>query len=72
MRGGGRRQAYCLVATVGGRVLEGKLTSGGNLVWRQLAAMNEERPARMEAPEWAQRWLTGIDKRRFSKAMRGA
>jgi hypothetical protein len=61
-----------LVATAGGRVLEGKLTSRGKLVWRQLAAMNEERPTRMEAPEWAQRWWTGIHKRRFSKARRGA
>jgi hypothetical protein len=45
-----------LVATVGGRVFEGKLTKGFRLRWRQLAAMNEEQPSRMEAPSWAQRW----------------
>jgi hypothetical protein len=45
-----------LVATVGGRVLAGKLTRDRKLKWRQLAAMNEERPIRMEAPDWAQHW----------------
>ena len=45
-----------LVATVGGRVLEGKLTKSNKLLWRQLAAMHEEQPARMEAPKWAQKW----------------
>jgi hypothetical protein len=45
-----------LVATVGGRVFEGKLTKDRKLRWRQLAAMNEEQPSRMEAPKWAQRW----------------
>jgi hypothetical protein len=45
-----------LVATAGGRVLEGKLTRDRKLKWRQLAAMNEERPIRMEAPDWAQHW----------------
>ena len=45
-----------LVATAGGRVLEGKLTRDRKLKWRQLAAMNEERPIRMEAPGWAQHW----------------
>jgi hypothetical protein len=45
-----------LVATIGGRVLGGKLSRGQGLVWRQLAAMNEEKPAAMETAEWAQRW----------------
>jgi hypothetical protein len=45
-----------LVAAVGGRILAGKLMRNGKLLWRQLAAMHEERPARMEAPEWATRW----------------
>jgi hypothetical protein len=45
-----------LVATAGGRVLAGKLTRDRKLKWRQLAAMNEERPIRMEAPDWAQHW----------------
>jgi hypothetical protein len=45
-----------LVATVGGRVLAGKLTETNKVRWRQLAAMNQEKPARMEAPGWAQRW----------------
>jgi len=45
-----------LVATVGGRVLAGKLTKKNELLWRQLASMQEERPTRMEAPAWAQRW----------------
>ena len=44
-----------LVATVGGRVLEGKL-KGGKLLWRQLAAMQDEKPAPMVAPDWAQNW----------------
>jgi hypothetical protein len=45
-----------LVATAGGRVLEGKLTKDRGLLWRQLIAMNEEKPTPMETPEWAQRW----------------
>ena len=45
-----------LVATVGGRVLAGALTKRNKLVWRQLAALNEEQPGRMEAPGWAQHW----------------
>jgi hypothetical protein len=45
-----------LVATVGGRVLAAKLTRGRTLLWRQLAAMNEDQPVRMETPGWAQRW----------------
>jgi hypothetical protein len=45
-----------LVAAVGGRVLAGKLTKKNELRWRQLAAMNEEKPGRMEAPLWAQHW----------------
>jgi hypothetical protein len=44
-----------LVATVGGRVLAGRLTKN-KLQWRQLASMHEERPTPMEAPAWAQRW----------------
>jgi len=45
-----------LVAMVGGRVLAGKLTAKNKLVWRQIASMQEEKPARIEAPSWAQRW----------------
>jgi hypothetical protein len=45
-----------LVATVGGRVLAGKLTKKDELFWRQLASMQEERPTPMEAPAWAQHW----------------
>jgi hypothetical protein len=45
-----------LVATVGGRVLDAKITKDGELKWRQLAAMNDEQPERMEAPKWAQKW----------------
>jgi hypothetical protein len=46
-----------LVVTVGGRVLVGELTKKKRkLRWRQLAAMHEEKPIRMEAPDWAQRW----------------
>jgi hypothetical protein len=40
---------------MGGRVLEGKL-KGGKLLWRQLAAMQDERPVPMVAPDWAQHW----------------
>ena len=45
-----------LVATVGGRVLAGRLTKHNKLQWRQLASMQNERPAPMEAPAWAQQW----------------
>jgi hypothetical protein len=45
-----------LVATVGGRVFAGKLKKNDKLVWRELKAMNDERPSRMEAPPWAQHW----------------
>jgi hypothetical protein len=46
-----------LVATVGGRVLASKVTKKKNtLQWRQLAALHEEKPSRMEAPDWAQHW----------------
>ena len=45
-----------LVVTVGGRVLAGKLTKKNELRWRQLTSMHEEKPIRMEAPDWAQHW----------------
>jgi hypothetical protein len=45
-----------LVATVGGRVMVGKVTSRNKLIWRQLASTHEDRPIRMEAPDWAQHW----------------
>jgi hypothetical protein len=45
-----------LVATVGGRVLEGDLTRKNKLRWHQLASMHEERPTPLEAPTWAQHW----------------
>jgi len=49
-------QSGRLVATAGGRVLEGWFTQARGLIWRQLAAMNEEKPEPIESPEWAQRW----------------
>ncbi len=45
-----------LVAAVGGRIMAAKLTKSRGLRWRQLAAMNEEKPVPMEAPEWARHW----------------
>jgi len=46
-----------LVATAGGRVVAGKLTRDRKrLVWRQLADLHEEKPTRLEAPDWAQQW----------------
>jgi hypothetical protein len=45
-----------LVATVGGRVFAGKLTRSNKLLWRQLISTHEDRPTRLEAPDWAQRW----------------
>jgi hypothetical protein len=45
-----------LVATIGGRVLAGRLTNGNSLQWRQLADFQEERPESLETPAWAQRW----------------
>ena len=45
-----------LVATTGGRVLTGTLLQDKRLVWRQLASMEPDRPARLETPAWAQRW----------------
>jgi hypothetical protein len=45
-----------LVAAAGGRVLAGRLTRKRELVWRQLISTHEDRPSRMEAPEWARRW----------------
>jgi hypothetical protein len=45
-----------IVAAVRAASSTGKPTKGGKLLWRQLAARNEERLVRMEAPDWAQRW----------------
>jgi hypothetical protein len=45
-----------LVAAVGGRILEGSLNRRNQLEWRQLASLADEKPERMVAPEWAQRW----------------
>ena len=45
-----------LVATAGGRVLEGRLMKDRRLSWRQLTAMNEEKPTPMETAKWAQQW----------------
>jgi hypothetical protein len=45
-----------LVATAGGRILEGKIDRHHGLRWRQIAAFQDEKPERMEAPEWARRW----------------
>lgn len=49
-------QSGRLVATVGGRVLAGKLTEMSQLRWRELANLSEEKPVRMEAPDWARHW----------------
>ena len=46
-----------IVATVGGRVLAASRKFGEPLRWQVLADFHEERPQRMEAPEWAQRWM---------------
>ncbi len=61
-----------LVATVGGRVAAGKLTRDKRLVWRQLADLHEEQPARLEAPDWAQRWQPLPRRRRRQKPATGA
>jgi hypothetical protein len=49
-------QSGRLVATVGGRVLAGTLNSKDQLHWRELANLSREKPARMEAPDWAKHW----------------
>jgi hypothetical protein len=53
-----------LVATVGGRVLSGKLTRDKRLVWRQLTDLHEEKPTTLEAPDWAQQWTPSLRRRR--------
>jgi hypothetical protein len=45
-----------MVAAAGGRILEGKFDRRHGLRWRQLAAFQNEKPERMEAPEWARHW----------------
>jgi hypothetical protein len=45
-----------LVATVGGRILEGAIDRHHGLRWRQLADFKDEKPTRTEAPKWARRW----------------
>jgi hypothetical protein len=45
-----------LVAAAGGRILEGQTDPHHGVRWRQLAAFHEQKPERMEAPTWAQRW----------------
>jgi hypothetical protein len=45
-----------LAAAMGGRILTGKVTSSDKLRWRELISTHEDRPSRMEAPHWAQRW----------------
>ena len=45
-----------LVAAVGGRILVAKIDRHQGLRWRELAAFQDEKPERMKAPEWAQRW----------------
>jgi hypothetical protein len=49
-------QSGRLVATAGGRVLAGRLSQRNELRWRELANLSDDKPARMEAPEWARRW----------------
>lgn len=45
-----------LVATTGGRVLAGELTRAGKLRWRQLAALQDQKPTPLTTPEWARHW----------------
>lgn len=45
-----------LVAAAGGSILEGKIDRHHGLRWRRLAAFNEDRPERVQTPEWAQHW----------------
>jgi len=45
-----------LVAAVGGRIVAARLTKDDQLRWRQLADLHDEKPTRLEAPKWAQRW----------------
>jgi hypothetical protein len=45
-----------LVAAAGGRILEGQFDRRHGLQWRQLAVFQDEKPERIEAPEWARRW----------------
>jgi hypothetical protein len=45
-----------LVAAAGRRILEGKFDRHHGLRWRQLADFQDEKPQRMEAPEWARSW----------------
>lgn len=45
-----------LVATVGGRVLAGQLGKRNELRWRELANLSNDKPSRMEAPDWARHW----------------
>lgn len=44
-----------LVATAGGRVLAAEL-KGNRLEWRELTALQEDRPSQVVAPDWAQHW----------------
>jgi hypothetical protein len=45
-----------LVAAAGGRILVGKFDRRNGLRWRQLAAFQDQKPERLEAPEWARHW----------------
>jgi len=45
-----------LAATVGGRDFEGRLDKDRTLVRRQRAAMQDEQPAPVVAPDWARHW----------------
>jgi hypothetical protein len=58
-----------LVATVGGRVIAGKLTRDKRLVWRQLADLHDEKPTRLEAPDWAQGWKPLPRRRRRNESI---
>jgi hypothetical protein len=58
-----------LVATIGGRVVAGKLTRDKRLVWRQLTDLHDEKPARLEAPDWAQSWKPLPRRRRRHKSI---
>jgi hypothetical protein len=49
-------QSGRLVATAGGRILEGQVDRRHGLRWRILAAFQNERPEQIEPPEWARRW----------------
>lgn len=47
-----------LVATAGGKKLAGEVGNYARVQWKLLAGFGEDRPERLEASDWAQRWPT--------------